>query len=82
MDRARAQTLDANDPLREFKKRFVITDPATCYLDGNSLGRLPHATVKAVNDFLHDEWAREVVVGWGHWIDEAQTTGNLIGRSA
>lgn len=82
MDRARAQTLDANDPLREFKKRFVITDPATCYLDGNSLGRLPHATVKAINDFLHDEWAREVVVGWGHWIDEAQTTGNLIGRSA
>ena len=82
MDRARAQALDAKDPLREFKKRFVITEPNTCYLDGNSLGRLPHATVKAINDFLHDEWAREVVVGWSHWIDEAQITGDLIGRSA
>ena len=82
MDRARAQALDAQDPLREFKKRFVITEPNTCYLDGNSLGRLPHATVKAINDFLHDEWAREVVVGWSHWIDEAQISGDLIGRSA
>ena len=82
MDRARAQALDAKDPLREFKKRFVITEPNTCYLDGNSLGRLPHATVKAINDFLHDEWAREVVVGWSHWIDEAQISGDLIGRSA
>lgn len=82
MDRSSAQNLDAKDPLREFKKRFVITDPDTCYLDGNSLGRLPHATIKAISDFLHDEWAREVVVGWGHWIDEAQLTGDLIGRSA
>lgn len=82
MDRSRALSLDAQDPLREFKKQFVITDPDTCYLDGNSLGRLPHETVKAINDFLHDEWAREVVVGWSHWIDEAQITGNLIGKSA
>ena len=82
LERSHAQSLDANDPLREFKKRFVITDPDTCYLDGNSLGRLPHATVKAINDFLHDEWGREVVVGWSHWIDEAQNSGNLIARSA
>jgi kynureninase len=82
MDRSRSQSLDQQDPLKEFKKRFVITDPGTCYLDGNSLGRLPHTTVKALNDFLHDEWGREVVVGWSHWIDEAQHSGNLIGRSA
>ena len=82
MERVQALALDREDPLREFKKRFVITDPDTCYLDGNSLGRLPHETVKAINEFLHDEWGREVVVGWGHWIDEAQNSGNLIGRSA
>jgi kynureninase len=82
MERSQAIALDQQDPLRGFKKRFVITDPDTCYLDGNSLGRLPHETVKAINDFLHDEWGREVVVGWGHWIDEAQNTGNLIGKSA
>jgi len=52
MERSQAVALDQQDPLREFKKRFVITDPDTCYLDGNSLGRLPHETVKAINDFL------------------------------
>lgn len=82
MDRSQAQALDAQDPLREFKQRFVITDPHTSYLDGNSLGRLPQSTVAAINEFLHDEWGREVVVGWSHWIDEAQRTGDLIGRSA
>ncbi len=59
----------------------MITDPDLCYLDGNSLGRLPHETVKAVNDFLTHEWGREVVTGWSHWVDEAQPAGDLLGRS-
>ena len=82
MDRQVALDLDRKDPLREFKKKFVITDPDTCYLDGNSLGRLPHSTVEAITSFLTQEWGREVVDGWNHWIDEAQSTGDLIGRSA
>jgi kynureninase len=53
-----------------------------CYLDGNSLGRLPHSTVIAVNEYMTQEWGREVVTGWSHWVDEAQPTGDLIGRSA
>ncbi len=82
MDRLLAEELDRSDPLAQYKKQFVITDPHTCYLDGNSLGRLPHATVKAVSEFMNQEWAREVVTGWNHWVDEAETTGDLIGRSA
>lgn len=82
MDRSRVVALDERDPLRTFKNKFVITDPDTCYLDGNSLGRLPHATVKAISDFLHDEWGKENVLGWSRWIDEAQQVGDLIGRSA
>jgi kynureninase len=53
-----------------------------CYLDGNSLGRLPHSTVIAINDYMTKEWGREVVTGWSHWVDEAQPIGDLIGRSA
>jgi kynureninase len=45
------------------------------------LGRLPHATVKAVSDFLSQEWGNEVVTGWSHWIDEAQVAGDLLGRA-
>ncbi len=80
-DREYALELDRNDPLAGFKSRFVITDPDLCYLDGNSLGRLPHETIKAVNDFLAHEWGREVVTGWSHWVDEAQPAGDLLGRS-
>jgi kynureninase len=80
-DRQYALELDKNDALAHFKSRFVITDPDLCYLDGNSLGRLPHETIKAVNDFLTHEWGREVVTGWSHWVDEAQPAGDLLGRS-
>ena len=77
-DRAYALELDKNDPLAHYRSKFVITDPNLCYLDGNSLGRLPHATVKAVSDFLSQEWGNEVVTGWSHWIDEAQVAGDLL----
>jgi kynureninase len=80
-DRQYALDLDKNDPLAHFKSKFVITDPAMCYLDGNSLGRLPHATVVAVNNFLTQEWGPEVVTGWSHWVDEAQPVGDLIGEA-
>ena len=80
-DREYALELDQNDPLAGYRSKFVITDPNLCYLDGNSLGRLPHATVKAVSDFLSQEWGNEVVTGWSHWIDEAQVAGDLIGRA-
>ncbi|MEY2694072.1 MAG: hypothetical protein RL142_420, partial [Actinomycetota bacterium] len=80
-DRKTAEYLDANDPLAHYKSQFVIKDPEVCYLDGNSLGRLPKATKDAINDFL-DEWGAELVDGWSHWIDEAQPTGDLLGRAA
>jgi kynureninase len=80
-DREYALSLDENDPLRGFRSLFMITDPHMCYLDGNSLGRLPLATVSAVNEFMTGEWAAEVVTGWGHWVDEAQPTGDLLGRA-
>jgi kynureninase len=80
-DREYALALDRNDSLAHFRERFLITDPDLSYLDGNSLGRMPHATIKAVNDFLTHEWGREVVTGWSHWVDEAQPAGDLLGRS-
>lgn len=81
-DREFALELDRNDPLAHFKSQFVVSDPDMCYLDGNSLGRLPKATVIAINSFMVDEWGREVVTGWGHWVDEAQPTGDLLGAAA
>ena len=81
-DREYALQLDKNDPLAHFKSQFVISDPEMCYLDGNSLGRLPKATVTAINEFMTKEWGPEVVTGWSHWVDEAQPTGDLLGEAA
>ena len=80
-DRATALALDAEDPLARFRDQFHIADPRVCYLDGNSLGRLPLATIAAVTSLLVDEWGTELVDGWSHWIDETQSTGDLLGRA-
>ena len=74
--------LDAQDPLRHFRDQFVITDSELCYLDGNSLGRLPKKTIEVVQRFLMEEWGSQLVAGWSHWIDEAQRVGDVIGNVA
>jgi len=80
--RTTAEKLDASDGLAHFRERFVISDPDVCYLDGNSLGRMPLETVSAINSFLTDEWATEVVDGWSHWIDESGRVGDVLSSAA
>lgn len=80
--RADAEALDAADPLRQFRDEFVVADDETCYLDGNSLGRLPRSSLRAVADLMEREWGGHLVAGWSGWIDEAQHVGDLIGRAA
>ncbi len=74
--------LDHQDPLKAFKSEFFITDPELCYLDGNSLGRLPKRTIERTQEFLTKEWGHELVDGWSHWIDQAQPAGDLLARAA
>lgn len=81
-ERSYAQSLDDTDPLAHYKSEFVVTDTDLCYLDGNSLGRLPKKTVDQVNHFLLNEWGTELVDGWSHWIDQAQPAGDLLARTA
>jgi len=74
--------LDGEDKLASFRNLFHFSDTDVCYLDGNSLGRLPKRTIEEVNSFLTDEWGHELVDGWSHWIDQAQTAGDLVGEAA
>ena len=80
--RADVLRMDSEDRLAPFRSEFFITDSEVCYLDGNSLGRMPRRTIESLHHFLTDEWGTKVVDGWGDWIDEASQTGDLIGRSA
>ncbi len=73
---------DASDPLQSFPSQFYVADSDTCYLDGNSLGRLPLSTKDSVESFLVNEWGTELVEGWSHWIDEAERAGDLLAEVA
>ena len=81
LSRSTAELLDQADELSSFRKEFYIKDQSLCYLDGNSLGRLPLVTIDRVSKFLTEEWGSELVDGWSHWIDEAQPAGDLLGRA-
>lgn len=76
-----ARNMDASDPLGGYRARFVIADPNLCYLDGNSLGRLPQATIDAISHVLADEWGTQLVAGWENWVDMAQRVGDRFGEA-
>ncbi len=78
MTRADAEALDAADPLAAFVDRFVVDDPDLCYLDGNSLGRLPRATVDRVRDVVVREWGAGLVRSWESWVDLPTEVGDRI----
>ena len=74
--RQQAIELDHDDPLAEFRDRFVITDPDLIYLDGNSLGRLPKATVDRVQATMTGEWGDGLVRSWrSDWMAEPAAIG-------
>jgi len=79
--RAACAAWDAADPAAGFRDRFVIPDETLVYLDGNSLGRLPRATVHRLAHVVTEEWGRGLVVSWDGWIDDAARVGDLIGTS-
>ncbi|MFL5774676.1 MAG: kynureninase [Chloroflexota bacterium] len=74
----RAAALDASDPLAGFRDRFVVADPDLIYLDGNSLGRLPRATMERLGRVVAEEWGAELIRGWDRWLGEPARVGDLI----
>ena len=79
--RRHAEQLDATDPLAALRERFVVVEPGLRYLDGNSLGRLPKATVDRLRAGVEREWGAELVRGWAHWVDDPLRVGDLLGST-
>ncbi|MET0468547.1 MAG: kynureninase [Aeromicrobium sp.] len=74
--------LDSADPLASFRDRFVIDDDLVAYLDGNSLGRLPIATLDRLTAFVRDEWGGRLIRGWEEgWVDLPVTVGDELGAA-
>jgi kynureninase len=79
VDEAYAVELDERDPLAHFRERFVITDPDLVYMDGNSLGRLPKATVTLAEDLIYRQWGTRLIRSWNEgWFDAPERVGAKI----
>lgn len=77
--REQAAQLDAEDPLAGFRGRFAIDETGPLYADGNSLGRLNHASAEAVRETL-ETWGSGLVTAWedSGWIDLPIRVGDLL----
>jgi kynureninase len=72
---------DRDDPLALFRERFDLPD-GIIYLDGNSLGALPHATAERVQAVVRDQWGLDLIKSWNahDWISLPQRCGDKVGR--
>ncbi|GAB4588198.1 kynureninase [Nocardia sp. IFM 10818] len=80
----RASTLDAEDPLGDFPRRFVGSDDPeiVAYLDGNSLGRPTRGTAERLAAFVTDAWGGRLIRGWDEeWFELPLTLGDRIGAT-
>jgi kynureninase len=74
-----ADQLDSEDPLASFRDKFLIDDPDLVYLDGNSLGRLPKATIPVINDLVENQWGKGLIEGWNAgWYEMPTRLGSKI----
>jgi kynureninase len=76
---AEARSLDGADPLRDYRSRYVHFDSELIYLDGNSLGRLPHAAVDIVEDVTRHQWGDRLIRSWNEgWWELQLELGDLL----
>jgi kynureninase len=78
--RARAEELDAADPLSGYRRQFLLEDPALIYLNGNSLGALPLSTMRRIETMLRGEWGTALARSWDHWVDLPARAGDVVGQ--
>jgi kynureninase len=79
-ERGAAEGLDARDPLALFRERFRLPADGTIYLDGNSLGMLPEASVRRLHDVATREWGEGLIGSWySGWLTMPQRVGDLLG---
>jgi len=68
LELAHAGELDAADPLAGYRDRFALDDPSLIYLNGNSLGAPPRATMRRLESMIRSEWggalARSTCTSW------------------
>lgn len=80
-DLAAVEAMDAGDPLRGIRDRFIL--PAgVIYLDGNSLGAASKAVFAEVDTAAREEWGQDLIRAWNKdgWFEMPLELGDRIGR--
>ncbi len=74
-----ALELDAASALRGRRDHFRLP-PGTIYLDGNSLGALPHGVAERLAHVVTEEWGRGLIASWNTagWIDLPRRVGDRV----
>ena len=78
---ARAEQLDADDPLAGVRERFSLPD-GLVYLDGNSLGALGVDVPAVVSDVVQQQWGTDLIESWNEhdWWNAPRRIGAQIAR--
>ncbi|WP_456299482.1 kynureninase [Paracoccus onubensis] len=73
--------MDATDPLRSMRARFVLPR-GVIYLDGNSLGAASTAAFAELQSAATEEWGQELIRSWNTagWFDMPLDLGDRVGR--
>ena len=76
MNRDDCIRLDAADPLRDFRGKFDLPQ-GVIYLDGNSLGAMPHSAKSRVEQVITEEWGEGLIRSWNTagWMDLPKRVG-------
>lgn len=71
--------MDRDDPLAGMRERFDLPE-GLVYLDGNSLGPLPKAAPRLLDDVIRHEWGRDLITSWNAhgWVDLPAAVGARI----
>ena len=80
-DLAEIEAMDAADPLRAMRDRFVLPE-GVIYLDGNSLGAASINVFDEIEAAAKQEWARDLIRAWNtaRWFDMPVELGDRLGR--
>ncbi|TXI96449.1 MAG: kynureninase [Burkholderiaceae bacterium] len=70
---------DQADPLSKLREDFSLSD-GMIYLDGNSLGAQPKASLARAQEVIAQEWGTDLITSWNKagWFEMPSRLGNLL----
>ncbi|RED49656.1 kynureninase [Aestuariispira insulae] len=73
------QAMDRSDDLAGYRAKFELAE-GLIYLDGNSLGPLPIATIARLRQGVEVEWGQDLITSWNKhgWMHLPQRLGEKI----